>query len=367
MSRNVLVHKVGHENIDTILSSYFDIPSQDHLYALRTMVSHINRGNTGYKSSHCGKILLSQPSPNDFLILPTEEDLRRYNFYSAKPDFSQFDSHGHSFNIKTRSVQDKRLSMLKVQSQVEPEHLVATCNMMDGLCASLAKEKEHKFSDYFKEYTSETFKETAAKFGERGAEIIKLIKKIDKLGAVLKIKGTGTMQARQAAKAEMIKLNDELQKLFSTTLKKYVLDHAHGPIVSKVISPTNAKAIASSSGMVNAAKKGTKSLFVKKELNAMFKYFKYSKHIGDMATVYEYVEAQINAINAIKEGKEWQKELFVEDSGVLGMIFGGEIVLAFLPVGIPILLGAALTAGGAMALDLVLKRVSEKSYDKWLQ
>ena len=366
MSRNVLIHKVGHENIDSILSSYFDIPSQNHLYALRTMVSHINRGNTGYKSSHCGKTLLSQPSPNDFLILPTEDDLRRYNFYSAKPDFSQFDSHGHSFNIKTRSVQDKRLSMLKVQSQVEPAHLVATCNMMDGLCASLAKEKEHKFSDYLKEYTKESFTKAAEKFGERGAEIIKLIKKIDKLGAVLKIKGPGTMQARQAAKAEMIKLNEELQKLFSTTFKKYVLDHAHSSIASKVISPTNAKAIASSSGMINAAKKGATSIFVKKEINSMFKYLKYSKFIGDITTGYEFVEAQINALSARKEGKEWQKELFVEDSGVLGMIVASSAITIMLPLEVPLLIGAAITAAGAIALGGALKALAEKSYNTWL-
>ena len=165
----------------------------------------------------------------------------------------------------------------------------------------------------------------------------------------------------------MIKLNEELQKLFSTTLKKYVLDHAHGPIMSKVISPTNAKAIASSSGMVNAAKKGAKSLFVKKEINVMFKYLKYSKFIGDITTGYEYVEAQINALSAMKEGKEWQKELFVEDSGVLGIIIGGPVALFFLPFEVPLLIGIAVSAVGSVAISGFLKLWSKKGYDAWLQ
>ena len=67
------------------------------------------------------------------------------------------------------------------------------------------------------------------------------------------------------------------------------------------------------------------------------------------------MEVQINAISAMKEGKEWQKELFVEDSGVLGIIFGGPIALTLIPLELPLLIGVGVLAGGSMALSTFLK------------
>ena len=173
-TKQILIHKVKPgENIDGILTSHFVIPTPDHLAALRNLVANINSGNTCYRSSHCGKVVYSQPSHNDFLILPTDSALDRHKFFSNEANLSSFGFYGHSYGVKNILDPDRRQAMLKIQQQVNAAELTGYCDMIDGLNANLAKEKSSKWSEHFQEYTKEMYKETAAKFGERGAEILK--------------------------------------------------------------------------------------------------------------------------------------------------------------------------------------------------
>jgi hypothetical protein len=80
-----------------------------------------------------------------------------------------------------------------------------------------------------------------------------------------------------------------------------------------------------------------------------------------------FIEAQFAALKAKKEGKDWQKELFVKDSAVLGMMVGAEIAGLILPASLPILILIGLSALISYTGDKILESKSEDVYEKWLQ
>ena len=366
MSRKIIVHKVNpNENIDGILTSTYVLPSKEHLYALRTMVANMNGGNTSYSASHCGTTIHSQPWQNDFLILPTDSDLDHTGFYSDKPNFSQFDSYGHNLNINTHGLHGK---FSKIQNHIEPTQLAAYCEMVDGMCANLAQEKEHKFSHYLAGYAGESLKEVAKKFSERASEVTKLIKEIDKLAVEYKsYKGPGGMHQRQSIKAKIILKHNELQHVFSEKLQIYMRENANRVHVRKFFNVKHIDAFSKVKTVLKSGDGGAKNVFYKAKWDRAVEYVKYAEHFGDALTAVAFIQAQMDALSAKKEGKDWQKELFVEDSAVLGMIFGGAVATAFLPAELPILLGASLSAGITYTFEEVFKTGAEKGYKKWLE
>ena len=363
MAHEVIVHKVvSGDNLDNIIFSTYNIPSESHLYGLRNYIYSLNSSHSNCRVSHDGKTIYQQPNSNEFFLLPSESELHRRDFYMKdKIDPTIFSEYGRNRHIISTLLDDssQRSSMLKFQEKVTPVEAISYFEMVDGMCAILANEKERKWCEHFKDYAGETFQEAGSKFADRGAEVYLSIKKLDTLA--IAYGSSKEMKVRQTLKPQIKEAQAEVQKNFSKTLNKYIKSNAH-KTHTKAIYSTNKllKSMDNQSGKV-------RSVILKADFDRYLKYTKYAKYAGDALTGYAFVDAQLDALKAKKSGKDWQKELFVKDAGVLGMIVVANIVILTLPAEIPIIIGAAVVAGAAYATVQGLEYISEKAYDKWLE
>ena len=365
MSHDILVHKVGpHESLDDILYSNYPIPSDKHLNALRALVGNLNSGHGYCSVSNCGADIYTEPEHNDFLLLPTNEDLNWHGYFDDKPDFSSYDFHGSCYNMKHVG-HDKRLPMLQFQRHVNPVEAISYCEMIDGLCANLAEKKEFKWSEHFKDYLTEVSKETANKFAERGVEIIKLITKMETIAGAY---GSSVeMKVRQPLKKEFLTLHKELNHLFPKVFKTYV---------AKNSTSTHSKSMISSNKWLDAADRSArnsgshiaKTVVLKAtSFNRYLKYMNVGEFFPTGLSLLAFAEAQYSALKAKKEGKDWQKTLFVKDSAVLGMMMGVEAASVIIPTSLPLVVIIILGAGISYGAEQMFESFSEGAFEKWLE
>ncbi len=357
-----IVHKVSYgENLDNILLSTYSIYSESHLHGLRSYVANLNFSHSNCRVSEDGKDIFYQPECHDFLLLPTEFELNSKNFYSEDTlRASEFGKYGHYRGVINTYIEpQKRILIQNFQKDICPVAVMSYFEIMDGMCATLAEKKEHKWSEYFQNYASEVSQETVKSFAERGSGIYSEIKKLDALA--ISYGATREMRERQTLKSQIKETQSKIQKEFSKTLKSYIEKNSH---------KTHTKAVFNTRKLLNAADRNNgkpRPIILKSDIDRYLKYMKYGKYFGDGLTLYAYVDAQLDALKAKKEGGNWQKELFIKDSGVLGMIVAANIIVLMIPAEIPILVGAALTAGSVYGVEQLVEHYSEKAYDKWLE
>ncbi len=360
----VLIHKVlPNETIDSIIKSYYGTLPGPHLCSMRDHLHYLNREQSNYTPRPGGISVGTQPSQGEFLILPSIETLNAFNFHSNQAQLSAFSS----FPTMSRDTRhDLRLDFSlrsdvnKFQKNVDPLLAIAFSEILDGIFYILSK-KEH-WNEKLKDYTGDYFKEIASKIAERGAEFYASLNAFEE--TLFKYSSSKEKVARQALKKEVVKAHKEMNKSLSKLVQKWFQKNASSNSVKSLVNSNKAM----DSADLYFKNGGPRPVILKKSFDRYLKFLKYGNLVPEIGTLADFLSVQYGAFTAHKNGKDWEKELFIKDAGVLGLIggtaFAGVIIGA---AGIPLLIGAVISISFAATGSAFIEDKATWVYEKWLQ
>lgn len=357
----VFIHKVQrNDKIDSIIESYYGVLPNDHMCAMREHIGILNQTHSAYTLRPSGQSVSTEPYPGEFLILPSEKTIVGYDLKKHSHFLNGFKNHPFRDASQRQNLRldfTLRADVNRFQEKFDPLMAIAFCEISDGICNILSQKQEHR--EYFKEYTTDYFKESGEKIAERGAEFYASINAVE--GLLVKYSSADGMAVRQGLKKEIIKAHKEMTKNLTPLVKEWAQKYTKQGQYRSLTSSNKAMDLSDLYAKAGAPR----PVILKKSFDTYLKFMKYGKWAPALGTLADFVDANYDAYKDYKlVDNKWQKNLFKKDAGVLGLIIAGEVMgVIIIASGMPLLLGAVVTVAVASEAAHWAEVGAEKFYD----